>query len=425
MLFKGNSRGGAANLAAHLLNDRDNDHVDVHQVRGFASTNLKSAFREIEALSKGTKCINYLYSLSINPPPMEEPSTADFLDAIKKAEKALGLAGQPRVIVFHEKEGRRHAHAVWSRIDATRMRAISDSNDHPKLQSVSRDLFIEHGWDMPKGMMDRAQRDPTNFTLAEWQQAKRNGTDPRKIKAAIQDAWASSDTKAAFAHALEERGYVLAKGDRKGFVAVDAAGEVYAIAKWVGVKAKDVRAKLGVPDDLPSVTQGHEKAAGPIAKQLNALRADTVAARRDLSRTLQHEKQKLITKHRQDRQRVFEQLENRRISETKIRAARLRSGLSGLWDRLRGHYSRQQKLNKAEALQCQGRDQRQKDSLITNQLSERKAFDQYAKGRLAPLRDTSRGLREDVRRYSVRTSAPVEDRAGPKADRQSPPRLER
>ncbi len=47
---------------------------------------------------------------------------------------------------------------------------------------VSRELFIEHGWTMPLGMINSEKRDPRNFTLTEWQQAKRTGIDPRAIK---------------------------------------------------------------------------------------------------------------------------------------------------------------------------------------------------------------------------------------------------
>jgi hypothetical protein len=38
-------------------------------------------------------------------------------------------------------------------------------------------------------MIDAAARDPTNFTLAEWQQAKRQGIAPRWTKAVMQDCW--------------------------------------------------------------------------------------------------------------------------------------------------------------------------------------------------------------------------------------------
>jgi len=132
--------------------------------------------------------------LSLNPAPQENVSTADFEKAIEKAEEKLGLTNQPRAIVFHEKEGRRHYYAVWSHIDATEMRAIALSFSKLKLMEVSKELFLQHGWTMPCGMTKLQERDPRNFTLAEWQQAKRTGKDPRAIKQVFQECWATSDS---------------------------------------------------------------------------------------------------------------------------------------------------------------------------------------------------------------------------------------
>lgn len=196
MILIGNQRGGGRDLALHLLSP-DNDHVTVHDVRGFASDDVEGAFQEAYAMSKGTRCKQFLFSLSFNPPPREDVHTNVFEDAIARAEAKLGLEGQPRVIVFHEKEGRRHAHAVWSRIDIEEMKAVQLSHSHLKLQDLSRELYLEHGWKMPEGIADRSRSDPRNFTLDEWQQAKRQGQDPRAIKTALQDAWSISDNKAA------------------------------------------------------------------------------------------------------------------------------------------------------------------------------------------------------------------------------------
>ena len=68
MILKAAERGGGAQLARYLLAMRDNDHVELHEVRGFVSDDLLSAFREADAIAKGTHCENYLFSASLNPP---------------------------------------------------------------------------------------------------------------------------------------------------------------------------------------------------------------------------------------------------------------------------------------------------------------------------------------------------------------------
>jgi hypothetical protein len=112
MILVGNQRGGAKDLALHLLK-QENEHVEVHEVRGFASHNLTAALNEAYAISRAIRCKQFLYSLSLNPPKSENVSTETFKQAIEQAEEKLGLTDQPRAIVFHEKNGRRHCHAVW------------------------------------------------------------------------------------------------------------------------------------------------------------------------------------------------------------------------------------------------------------------------------------------------------------------------
>ena len=123
MILKGSQRGGAKQLGLHLLKTEENEHVEVHDVRGFLSEDIVGALREAEAVAKGTKCRQYLFSVSLSPPEQENVRIETFETALKTIEEKHDLAGQPRVIVFHEKEGRRHCHAVWSRIDAETMTA--------------------------------------------------------------------------------------------------------------------------------------------------------------------------------------------------------------------------------------------------------------------------------------------------------------
>ena len=54
MILNANERGNAGELARHLLNDRDNEHVELHELRGFASGSLHGAMKEAEAIARGT-----------------------------------------------------------------------------------------------------------------------------------------------------------------------------------------------------------------------------------------------------------------------------------------------------------------------------------------------------------------------------------
>jgi len=85
MILVGNQRSGAKNLALHLLKE-ENEHVEVHEIRSFTSQNLISALNEAYAISRATRCKQYLFSLSLNPPPNENVSIDIFEDAIEKIE---------------------------------------------------------------------------------------------------------------------------------------------------------------------------------------------------------------------------------------------------------------------------------------------------------------------------------------------------
>ncbi|MBL4836659.1 MAG: hypothetical protein JKY34_03695, partial [Kordiimonadaceae bacterium] len=259
MILKASQRGGGKQMGLHLLNTHDNEHVAVHQVRGFVSNDVVGAMKEAHAVSLGTRCKQFLFSVSLNPPQNENVGVDVFESTIDQIEERNNLSGQPRVIVFHEKEGRRHAHAVWSRIDAETMTARELPFFKNRLQEISKELYREHDWKMPRGFVNKDERDPRNFTLDQWQQAKRMDRNAGNLKGDIQDCWAISDNKVSFEAALKEKGFYLARGDRRGHVAVNAInGEVLSLSRYSGKKGKDLDARLGKPETLPSINKTND-----------------------------------------------------------------------------------------------------------------------------------------------------------------------
>lgn len=372
MILKGSQRAGAAALSAHLLNEQDNDHVEVVELRGFMANDLGGALQEAHAISKATRCKQYLFSLSLSPPPDHVGTQSEFIEAVDRAEIKLGLKGQPRAIIIHEKEGRRHAHAVWSRIDADRIRAINLPHFKRKLNGLAKELYLDHGWELPKGLKTLGGKDPLNFTLAEWQQAKRQGVDPREIKAGLHAAVQQSDSIATLGNALRDQGFALAKGDRRGFVAIDLQGGVYALPRWAGVKAKDMRDRFGPPDTLPSVTDQRKKMRGHLTDQMSAFIAQAKAKQARDMQPLVDERRAMVAAHRAERVMLSERQNKRWAKESTARSDRLRSGMRGLLDRMTGRASTIADRNAADAWACAVRDQDQRDGLVMSQMEDRR-----------------------------------------------------
>lgn len=372
MILKASERGNGNNLAAHLMNARDNEHVELHELRGFIADDLHGAFKEADAISRGTRCQNYLFSLSLSPPEHEDVPPEVFEAAIENIERRLKLEDQPRAIVFHEKEGRRHAHAVWSRINVETMTAVNLPHFKRKLNDISRNLYIEHGWEMPDGFKKGRNRDPLTFTMAEWQQAQRTGHNPRHLKATMQDAWKSSDSKASFQTALRENGLFLARGDRRGFVALDHKGEVYSLTRYSDLKAKELQARIGDPKDLPSVDDAKHWIAQRMEPQVKAYVAELEEKYRKKGMALSFERKEMVDRHRHARKALQTRHDQRWETEQRKRAERLPRGMKGLWSWVTGKTKKIKLQNELEALRAQERDRAERQAIITKQLSERR-----------------------------------------------------
>lgn len=266
MILKGSARSSGSDLATHLLNAYDNERVELADIRGTIADDLHGAFAEFEAVACGTRAQKPLYSLSINP---SEPLTREqYHEAVEAIENKLGFTGQPRVMVFHIKDGREHCHVVWSRIDGTAMKAIHMAHDRRKLCDMAVRLAEQYGHELPDGLKAWKQReqfkkDKLEASLAENAQQKKSGIAPEQRREDITAAYREADSAGAFRHALEERGYILVRGDRRAFAIVDRFGDAHSLSRYLkDVPRKEMRARLKPldPASLPTVAQAQEQA---------------------------------------------------------------------------------------------------------------------------------------------------------------------
>ncbi|OHU89214.1 MULTISPECIES: relaxase/mobilization nuclease domain-containing protein [Pseudoalteromonas] len=367
MILHGNSRGGARDLALHLLKD-ENDHVTIHELRGFASEDLVSALKEIQAISRGTKAKQYLFSLSLNPPANECVPTDIFEETIERIEDKLKLTGQQRAIVFHEKNLRRHCHVVWSRIDGESMKAIPLPFTKRKLMEISRELYFENGWDMPDGFLCKKNRDPNNFTLGQWQQAKRTAQNPKDIKDRLKSCWSTSKTASALQSSLQSQGFTLAKGNRRAYVVVDQNCEVYSLPRWLGLKTKEIKTKLGGTKELVQVNKVKVQIAKQMEQRLTHLKNHRIQSTDSKLVSLNKKHQTLILRHQTERKELAITHEQRQVKEIAIRQERYRKGIAGIWDLLNGRHRRIKQQNEREAALATIRDQKERDKQVFEQL---------------------------------------------------------
>jgi hypothetical protein len=421
MIAKGSQRGGSRQLAKHLMNDRDNDHVELHEIRGLDSTTLAGAFLEIEAASKATRCKQPFFHVSFSPPAEAAVSYGQFEQAFAAVEaKYPELAGQPRAIVFHEKDGRRHAHAVWSRIDTERSRAINLSHFKLKLRDVSRTMYQALGLPLPKGLIERNQRSPLNFDRQEWQQAKRLDEDPRDLKKIVREAFTRSDSAQALQHALAQSALYLARGDRRGYVLIHHSGEVISLSRVSGFKAKELAARIGDPALLPAAADVQARLAALDTARGQERIAEARARLRAQLRPLQEKALLLRQRHRMARAALLTRQETRWQAEELVRANRLRSGLMGMWDRLTGRRGRVSQTNAREAAEARERDRGERDGLIAGQLLERRALRRDLLAVRRGQQIQMRQLRSELgAQFMTASSSPAPER-GPPSERPPP-----
>jgi hypothetical protein len=261
IIINGGSRRDGDWWSKHLGNEEDNEQAQVIEYRGLTATSMRDAFYEMEALSAGTNCDNYFYQANINPRPDEVLTPQQWREAVDTLERNLGLTDCPRFVVRHEKDGRVHQHVVWSRIDAERGVAISDSLTARIHEQTSRELEIK--FDLQRGTsilvpnrdFERPERGPKKW---ETFRGAKSGIDPKEMKAELEAIRQRCDSGASFRAALEESGaYVLARGDSRDYVIIDRVGDVHSLARRVGINTNPLRKYMADLDlsTVPTVEQ--------------------------------------------------------------------------------------------------------------------------------------------------------------------------
>ena len=261
MVIKGDARAGAKSLAAHVLRADTNERVEVDEIRGVIAEDVEGALREMEAVACCTRTSKPFYHASINTPVEERLTPEQRL----QRNRSFGGRTQPDRTAArrgYSREGRPRAlphYLVADRLGE----GHRDPHGHNfrTHEIVARELEREFGHEHVQGAhveRDGKPRPARTPGHDEMQQASRTGLKPKEAKEQVTAVWRSTDSGQAFQAAIEEKGWILARGDRRDFVVVDPQGGTHSLARRVdGAKAKDVRERMADLDAsaLPTVQE--------------------------------------------------------------------------------------------------------------------------------------------------------------------------
>jgi hypothetical protein len=260
MIAKGTTHNNGAKLAAYMTTAKPGERAELWQLRGFASDNIKDAFRSAHVMADATRCEKPLFHVQVRNPEGEHLTREQWERVADRIESKLGYSDQPRAIAFHRDEdtGHEHMHIAWSRINSETMTAQPLPFFKLRLKEVCRELESELNLTPVRNERESPVMAPSRD---QEEQARRLGVDIREVRETIRDCWERSDNGGSFRAALADEGLTLAKGDRRDYIVIDHEGGMHALGKRVlGTTAAETRARIADIDreQLPTVEQARE-----------------------------------------------------------------------------------------------------------------------------------------------------------------------
>jgi hypothetical protein len=256
LIIKGKAVRSVGHWSRYLPEQGENEKVVEHEIRATATT-LREALLEMRDCARHTGSRgDFMYHASFNPKADEKLTLEQWFGAIDRVENKMGFKDHQRVVYEHVKEGRQHFHVLWNRVDPETLTIRDIKGDHYTLRRIAKELEREYGLTPTKAVRDYG--DPRPYEQWEKKQDGHKRLDRDAMKAELTELWHATDSGKAFIAAVEERGYKVAKGDRRDFVILDHAGDAHSLARRLdGVKTAEVRARFAEVDreKLPSVAE--------------------------------------------------------------------------------------------------------------------------------------------------------------------------
>ena len=248
-------------------------------------SDLPTALSEMSAVAKGSRCRKFLYIANINPDAAGGRELTNE-EAEESAELLLELLGfgldSQWLLVRHEKMERVHFHVVANRVSPTTLRSVHMGWNYFQQEKVAR--MLEKQFELVPvlgAFADRTRGCDGKFSdnrparrrrkHKENQQAVRTKITIDQVKADFLWAWQQATSGVSWRECLRERGYELARGDKRDLVVIDWNGGPHSPARPLQIRVAELRrritdldiSKLPTADEIKKKIATAEKFAEP------------------------------------------------------------------------------------------------------------------------------------------------------------------
>jgi len=287
----GTSFKGAFAYYCHDKNAKTSDRVDFSQsvnmrtdtaeqvwrIMAATAQNQDGLKRQFGGKAQGRKAGNTVYAFSLSWSPDETPTREQMTQAAHEALKTLGAEDHQAYLIAHNDEQHAHIHVIVNRVHPEKGTVLDLWRDQDKLSEWSLD------YEKKQGKVRCTKR-------AENKRKREAGEFVKYRPPVIQNAWRSSENGKQFQTALDKGGYILARGDKRGFVVLDPQGKVLNPTRKIeradgkNIRVKELNARLSDLDrsKLPSVAE-----ARVLQKQREEQRGKEEQARKSRSKAKQ------------------------------------------------------------------------------------------------------------------------------------------
>lgn len=164
-------------------------------------------------------------------------------------------------------------------------------------------------------------------------------------------------------------------------------------------KTKAIKARVGDPSQLPTVEETKEQIRTEMRGMTRRLQSDVDTRSKAAQERFEARRKALVTKQKTHREALKQQQAMQFQAANKIRQARFRAGISGVWDRLRGEHGRIQTQNEHEAYAECRRNQQMRDALVFRHLRERQQIEIFKLRHRDKAQSLTQQLEQDRRQY--------------------------